>query len=291
MLLILLTLIACDRDAPVADQAVGPGPDRPVWMFREKEGRWTRSPDPVAHNASSLGLGRDGGELVLTMQCFWSDCGSESKRRTHGPPVHALTTSDLKTWKAAMWRLQDPDDRVPIDTEFRKTTDRAEVWYYGTRAGTMGDPAKHQEPHAIFSAAIESGRLVNPTMHIRGAGLADPSPLTVAGEQWLFLTTRPGQAIGLARGTPLQIVREWQGVSVPHAMMVEDAIWLWAQRVERGVMVPVRSISHDRGQTWSDWSTPFAVNDIAGCGNPVGAIFEGDPVVFCVNEPLGVPVQ
>ena len=150
------------------------------------------------------------------------------------------------------------------------------------------------QPHkegGWFRRTYESDRLVEPTLHIQGAGLADPSPIKVAGEQWVFLTTRPGRAIGLAKGKPLQIVREWQNVSVPHAMVVGDAVWLWAQRVEQGVMVPVRSISHDRGQTWSEWSTPFAVNDISGCGNPVGAIFEGDPVVFCVTEPLGVPVQ
>jgi len=227
--------------------------------------------------------------LVLTMQCFWSDCGSESKRKTDGPPVHALTTSDLKTWKAAMWRLKDPDDRVPIDTEFRAEAGQSQIWYYGTRAGALGDPARHKEPHAIYSAQVEGDRVVSPVLHLRGLGLADPAPLTVQGESWLFLTTQPGRSIGLAKGQPLRVVREWNGVSVPHAMVVGDAIWLWAQRVEQGQMVPVRSVSHDRGQTWSDWSTPLPVSDISGCGNPVGAIFQGDPVVFCVTEPLGVP--
>ena len=291
MLILLLTLLACDRDAPVAGHALGPGRDRPVWMFRQKEGRWTRSEVPVAHSASSLGLGVNGDQLVLTMQCFWGDCGSESKRKTDGPPVHALTTSDLETWKPAMWRLKDPADRVPIDTEFVMHSERAEIWYYGTRAGALGDPAKHKEPHAIYSATIDGDRLVNPNLRIRGVGLADPAPVMVSGETWLFVTTQPGRAIGLAKGTPFQVVREWKGVSVPHAMVVGDEIWLWAQRVERGMMVPVRIISQDQGQTWSDWATPFAVNDISGCGNPVGAIFEGDPVIFCVTEPLGVHVQ
>jgi len=289
MLLFLLTLIACWGDAPVAGHAAGPGDERPVWMFQENAGRWTRSAEPVAHSASSLGLGVDGDRLVLTMQCFWENCGSESKRKTDGPPVHALTTADLKNWKAAMWRLKDPDDRVPIDTEFRVTKGQSQIWYYGTRAGQMGDPAFHQESHTIFSATVEKERLLEPQLRMRGPGLADPAPLNVHGEHWLFLTTQPGRAIGLAKGEPLQLVREWQGVSVPHAMVVDDSVWLWAQRVEKGRMVPVRSISNDKGQTWSDWSTPLPVDDLPGCGNPVGAIFGGSPVVFCVTEPLGVP--
>lgn len=287
----LLTLLACWGDAPVAGLALGPGDNRPVWMFRENEGRWTREPVAVAHSVSSLGLGVDGDQLVLTMQCFWGDCGSESKRRSDGPPVHALTTTNLKDWKAAMWRLRDPEDRVPIDTEYRKAADGPKVWFYGTQAGVMGDPAKHRSPHTILSASLVDGRLERPSVHIQGPGLADPAPVTVAGETWVFLTTQPGRSIGWARGEPLRMVREWQGVSVPHAMVVGDAVWLWAQRVEQGRMVPVRSISKDRGLTWSEWSSPLPVDDIGGCGNPVGAVFKGKPVVFCVTEPLGGPAR
>jgi len=287
----LLTLMACWGDDPVAGQAVGPGDDRPVWMFRENEGRWTRSAVPVAHSMSSLGLGVDGDLLVLTMQCFWGDCGSLVKRKTDGPPVHALTTRNLQDWKPAMWRLLDPDDRVPIDTEYRGTTEGAEVWFYGTHAGTPGDPAAHRMPHTIMSASVVNERLESPKVWMQDSGLADPAPLTVGGEQWLFLTTKPGMAIGLAKGSPFTVVREWTGVSVPHAMLVGDHIWLWAQQVRQGRMVPVRAISTDSGQTWSDWSAPLPVEDLAGCGNPVGAIFKEKPVVFCVTEPLGGPVQ
>ena len=287
MLIFLLTLLACGDDSPVAGLAAGPGSDRPVWMFQENDGRWTRSAEPVAHSASSLGLGVEGDRLVLTMQCFWGDCGSESKRKTDGPPVHALITRDLQKWSAAMWRLKDPDDRVPIDTEYRSAGTEAQIWYYGTAAGAVGDPAQHANPHAIFVANVQDHDLVKPIEMIRGTGLADPAPLEVNGETWLFLTTKPGHAIGLARGKPLRMVREWNGVSVPHAMRVNDAVWLWAQRVERGRMVPVRSISTDGGQTWSQWSNPLPMDGIPGCGNPVGAIWQGVPVVFCVTEPLG----
>lgn len=287
MTLLLLAMIGCfgnpsSTDGPVAGAALGPGDDRPVWMFRLRNGTWNRSDDPIAHSASSLGLGVSEGELVLTMQCFWGNCGDERKRTEIGPPVHALKTADLKTWTAAMWRLEDPDDRVPIDTEIREGT----VWYYGTRAGMMGDPAEHRDAHTLYRARISGDRLVKPVAMFSSPGAADPAPLTLDGETVLFATTRPGQAIGMIRGNPLTLQREWSGVSVPHAMEVQGQIWLWAQTVRGGRMTVVRSISEDRGQTWSDWTTPLPLDGLDGCGNPVGAVFDGSPVVFCVSEPL-----
>jgi hypothetical protein len=280
----MLVLIGCFGDDPVAGHAIGAGDDRPVWMYRLNGVGWERSSVPVAHSVSSLGLGLDGEQLVLSMQCFWGDCGSESKRREIGPPIHAITTTDLLNWKPDMARLVDPEDRVPIDTEVRGD----EVWYFGTVAGTMGDPAKHAESHRIYRAQRQEDKLISPELMIEGSGLADPAPLIVGGKQFLFLTTKPGMAIGLARGTPLRVTREWAGVSVPHAMWVGKQIWLWAQTVRNGRMVPVRSISEDLGETWSEWDAPLPMTGLSSCGNPVGVVFDGTPVVFCVTEPLGV---
>ncbi|MGB0637910.1 MAG: hypothetical protein ACPGTU_01175 [Myxococcota bacterium] len=289
MLVFLFTLFGCWGDAPVAHHALGSGADRPVWMFRKTDAGWSRNTEPVAHGMSSLGLGQNEKSLILTAQCFWGDCGSERLRKKIGPPVHAIQTQDLSRWEAAMWRLKDPADRVPIDTEYRSDTEGSQVWYYGTAAGALGDPAQHAQPHQIYSADVVDGLLESPVMHLRGNGFADPAPLRFQGQQWVFLTTDPGRKIGLAKGTPLRVEREWDGVSVPHAMIVNESVWLWAQRVERGKMVPVRSISKDGGQTWSQWSNPLPMEGLEGCGNPVGAVFKGTPVVFCVTEPLGAP--
>jgi len=280
----MLALIGCFGDDPVAGHAIGPGADRPVWMFRLNGAQWERSPDPVAHSVSSLGLGLDGDQLILSMQCFWGDCGSESLRRKIGPPIHAITTTDLVTWAPHMARLVDPEDRVPIDTEVRGE----EVWYFGTVAGAMGDPAKHTERHRIYRAQRKGDKLVSPELMLEGSGLADPAPLTVGDQQFLFLTTKPGMSIGIARGTPLRVTREWGGVSVPHAMWVGKQIWLWAQTVRKGRMIPVRSISEDMGATWSEWDAPLPMDGLTSCGNPVGVVFDGAPVVFCVTEPLGM---
>ena len=114
----------------------------------------------------------------------------------------------------------------------------------------------------------------------------DPAPVTVGQETMLFVTTQPGRAIGLATGTPFVLQREWTGVSVPHAMVVGREVWLWAQTVRDGRMIPVLSKSADAGQQWSDWSAPLPLEGLDGCGNPVGAVFQGAPVVFCVSEPL-----
>jgi hypothetical protein len=289
MIVLWAALLGCSGDPPVASAAIGPGPDRPVWRFEKTASGWIRSLEPVAHSVSSLGLGIDDHHLVLTVQCFWSDCGSESKRRTIGPPVHTLSTNDLRTFEAGMIRLVDPDDRVPIDTEYRPKPGGGNIWYYGTVAGTPGDPAAHTAPHGIYKATIQGDRLVNPTRMITGPGLADPAPIQVDGKTFLFLTTVPGRSIGMATGDPLRVTRTWEGVSVPHAMRVGAEIWLWAQRIQNGRMTPVRIRSADSGQTWTDWEAPLPLEGIAGCGNPVGGVFRNTPVVFCVTEAIGAP--
>ena len=188
-----------------------------------------------------------------------------------------------------MIRLVDPDDRVPIDTEYRPKPGGGNIWYYGTVAGTPGDPAAHTAPHGIYKATIQGDRLVNPTRMITGPGLADPAPIQVDGKTFLFLTTVPGRSIGMATGDPLRVTRTWEGVSVPHAMRVGAEIWLWAQRIQNGRMTPVRIRSADSGQTWTDWEAPLPLEGIAGCGNPVGGVFRNTPVVFCVTEAIGAP--
>ncbi len=279
----MLFLLGCMGDRPVAGAALGSGSSRPVWLFELTASGWERRPEPVAHSVSSLGLGVVGDTLVLTMQCFWGDCGSELQRHLVGPPVHLLWTKDLQTFHPDMTRLVDPEDRVPIDTEVREPD---EVWYYGTAAGVRGDPAKHADPHVIYKARRVGDRVVEPVEIIRGPGLADPAPLKVAGEQLLFLTTRPGHAVGLAMGSPMAVNREWTGVSVPHAMEVDGEVWLWAQRVEKGRTFPARIRSLDGGKSWGQWDTPLPMDGVDNCGNPVGAVFQGRPVVFCVSEPL-----
>ncbi len=285
----MLTLLGCWGDSPVSGAALGPGSERPVWMFRYGSGGWERHPDAIAHRVSSLGLGIVDGQAVLTMQCFWGDCGSEIKRKQIGPPVHLLSTSDLKTFEPGMMRLVDPEDRVPIDTEIRSEGGAAVVWYYGTQAGMRGDPAEHANSHGIYRAKVQDNRLVEPVQMISGPGLADPAPIELGNETVVFLTTQPGREIGMAKGTPLKIQRTWSGVSVPHAMVVGTELWLWAQTVREGRMIPVRSKSGDRGQTWTDWEAPLPLDGLEGCGNPVGAVFAQTPVVFCVSEPLAPP--
>ena len=67
MLILIITLLGCWGDKPVAGAALGPGVDRPVWMFRLGGDGWKRKKEPVANSASSLGLGVVDDRLVLTM--------------------------------------------------------------------------------------------------------------------------------------------------------------------------------------------------------------------------------
>ena len=87
MLIWILLALGCLGDQPVAGAAIGPGQDRPVWMFERTKDGWKRRAEPIAHSVSSLGLGVVGDRLVLTMQCFWGDCGSVLHRHRVGPPV------------------------------------------------------------------------------------------------------------------------------------------------------------------------------------------------------------
>ncbi len=254
-------------------------------MFQQTPQGWTRSAEPIAHGMSSLGLGSDDSGLVLTAQCFWGDCGNVMWRHLVGPPVHGIRTEDLQTWSPAMWRLVDKEDRVPIDTELRQGEGGSEVWYYGTRAGAQGDPALHEQAHTIYRARVSDDRLVEPMAMLTGAHLADPAPVRFRGVDMVFLTTEPGRAISRATGTPLALNMRFEGVSVPHAMVVGESLWLWAHTVREGRHVPVRATSED-GESW----TPFAAilpTEGIDCANPVGTVWQGQAVVFCVSEPLG----
>jgi hypothetical protein len=280
-MLLFLSLLGC-FDAPVIDRALSAQQgDRPVWMFRSTPTGWQRHPTPVAHGMSSLGLGTDGRALVLTGQCFWGDCGSILWRHLVGPPVHAIQTTDLADWTPAMWRLVDPEDRVPIDTELRGS----DIWYYGTPAGEHGDPALRQEEHTIFRARIDGDKLESPQIMLTGPHLADPAPVRFMGQDLLFLTTLPGREIGMASGSPLTVKRTWAGVSVPHAMVVDETLWLWAHTVREGLHVPLRATSID-GQHFTPFE-PVLPTEGIDCANPVGTVWQGQPVVFCVSEPPG----
>jgi hypothetical protein len=284
MQVLLPLLLGCLADSPVASEAltVDADAERRVWMFRRTGQTWARSAAPIAHSMSSLGAGIVGESVVLTSQCFWGDCGSVLWRHLAGPPVHAIASTDLETWAPRMWRLADPDDRIPIDTEIRANSDGAAVWYYGTPAGMMGDPAAFDTPHTIFSARVAGDRLVEPVAQMTAPQLADPAPVQFRGQQMVFLTVRPGHEIGLATGDPLAVTRTWTGVSVPHGMVVDDVLWVWAHRVQDGRFVPVRSVSLD-GAEWSPWQAVLPTAGVS-CGNPVGVVFDGEPVVFCVEE-------
>lgn len=282
-MLLLLTLLGCS-DSPVASHTLDPlRTQRPVWMFRQTADGWTRHPTPIAHGMSSLGLGTDGDALVLTAQCFWEDCGSVMWRHLVGPPVHGLSTQDLETWTPRMWRLDDPDDRIPIDTELRGT----EVWYYGTPAGEHGDPALRKAEHTIYRATISEDRLEAPVAVLSDAHLADPAPVSFGGRDMVFLTTLPGRAIGRATGVPLRVDKTWEGISVPHAMVVGDTLWLWAHTIRDGKHIPVRAVSKD-GEQFSPFEAVLPTQDI-DCANPVGMVWQDIPVVFCVSEPLDGP--
>lgn len=286
-------LVGCVPDVPASGPVLVENPDARthVWMFRSTNGVWTRHPSPLAHSMSSLGVGNLGDTLVLTGQCWWGSCGSEIHRWLSGPPVHGIQTRDLVTWTPAMWRLDDPAGMIPIDTEIVVRPEGTSLWYYGVPVGPRGDPAKRTADHRLRRASLDDGQFVQPVDVVVGPHLADPIPVWFRGERLLFATSRPGAEVSQYSGDPPVSVQTWKGVSVPHAMVVDDELWLWAQRIRNGRRSPVRARSSD-GRTFTEWETPLPNPGKEDCANPVGTVFRGEPVMFCLSEPswrLGPP--
>jgi hypothetical protein len=86
-------------------------------------------------------------------------------------------------------------------------------------------------------------------------------------------------------GSPLQRRHRFQGVSVPHALVVDDALWLLATQVNQGRQQPVRAISRD-GKTFSDFEPFLPLKADEVCASPVGVDLNGKIAVLCVEEPL-----
>ncbi len=283
----VLLLTGCALlDPPAADEAFGAG-ERAVWVFRERDGRYVRDAEALAHGFSSLGAGVVDDTLIVTGLCWWEGCGSMWRRKALGPPIHALTTHDGVHWDAAMFRLSgDPTDRVPIDPSIAVTADGPELWYYAVDAQLRGDPAHLQADHVLSRAGFEGHFASWREDAVAAPMLADPSPVEFEGERLLVATSRPGQEIALWRGDAEEPERRWSGVSVPHLSRTDTGLELWAQTIVDGHTVAVRATSAD-GRQWSGWDRPL--EGLRDCASPVAATVAGQRLALCVDEPLQGP--
>ena len=262
-------------------------PRRKLWMFEQQGDVFIRLEPHIGKDISSLGALVMGDRLYLTGICWWPGCGSEEemhKRQQYGPLVFGLSTSDLQEWTAHQWRLVDEKNYTPIDPQLNLGPKGLELWYFGAAGQKHTDPMDRSQ-HDIRKASLgEDSRFHHPSTYIRKAGLADPSPIVFQNTQWLFATQFAAESIVAYRGNPPQQSHRFQGVSVPFAMTVENELWLLATRIVNGRQQSVRSISTD-GEHFSDFEPFLPTNTDQVCASPVGAVFNGKTVIFCVEEP------
>ena len=252
---LILPLLAgcCERTADVALDGPGLRPSE-VLVFTSEDGQsWVRAQDPVAANLDTLGLSvRDEGEVWVT----GLDHGRRHPpwERLFGGAVHGLRYSG-GTWTRAQWRVKDPEAPEYIDPQWVGD----ELWYVA-RDGGAGDPAQSEAPNRVRSAPS----LVT---HFEAVGVADPSPVEFGDQRFVFVTIWGRGVVQLA-GDPLQELRSWPEVTVPFATVIDDEIWLLAQKPVDGWHAPVLSRSAD-GHHWTPWSD-VPLGDLENnCTSPV----------------------
>lgn len=300
-MLLLLSLLGCSPppEAPEAHEAPEAplsaallvheeNPRRKLWLFENTDQGFVRRTPHIARDISSLGAVVVDQELILTGLCWWPGCGTPAEmklRQELGPAVFGISTRDLKNWTARQWRLVDEKGFTPIDPQLQETKNGLELWYFGAPGQAHMDPM-NRDRHEIRRATLQDdGRFHATHTVLNEPGLADPSPVTFQGEPWVFATQFAAESIVAYSGNPLQRRKRFKGVSVPHALVVNDVLWLLAIRVVQGRQQPVRAISKD-GQIFSEFEPFLPLEAHEVCASPVGVDFNGKIAVFCVEEPL-----
>ena len=217
---------------------------------------WERG-EPLREKVASLGLDRrSDGQLWLSFLDHRGEAGW--RERLLGPPVAGMIWDG--GWEETQWQVRDPEAPALVDPQW--LGDRL---FYVAFSGT-GDPAE----------GITRIRSSDGVTWLEGKGLADPMPVEREGQIELFVTHHPGAIVHYA-GDPLVEVHRFDA-TVPHALLVEDEVWLVAQRGQR--RSPHRSVF--RGGTWSPWEE---LVDAPGCTSPVlGPMREQGWVLLCVEE-------
>jgi hypothetical protein len=178
----------------------------------------------------------------------------------------------------------DEEGFTPIDPQLFEGPKGLELWYFGAPGQGHVDPMD-RSPHAIRRATLgEDGRFHAQETALIHPGLGDPSPIHFKGEDWLFATQFGAESIVAYKGSPLQQSHRFQGVSVPHALVVENSLWLLGTQVVKGRQQPVRAISTD-GVRFSEFAPFLPLQPDQVCASPVGAVLNGKIAVFCVEEP------
>ena len=255
--MLLSLLAACTPDPPpplrtgVTDLVPFTSPDGVTWTRGE----------PMRQKVASLGMSvRDDGALWVTFLDHQGEAGW--RERLFGAPVAGMVWDG--EWTEQTWSKSDSEAPALVDPQWFE-----DELFYVAFAGT-GDPAEGK-------TRIRSSDGIT---WLDGQGFADPMPVRFEGAMNLFVTRHPGQVAQYA-GDPLVEVQTFQA-TVPYALVVDDALWLVAQRGPR--RTPQRTIYRDG--RWSGWDE---LVDAPHCTSPVlGPMRDQGWVLLCVEETLPV---
>ena len=277
---LLPILIAC------ADPGLAPGPPPPpdgagpvlgvtrIRSFHSPDlANWSEGDAALAQHAMSLGLHDVDGGFEIT---FMDLSGGERSwwSRTFGSPEIGVLRYTGEGWARSRRGVDDPSTPAPIDPQ----SDGERLWIVG-RDGVAGDPA----------AADSANRLrAGPPWEtmLEGPGLTDPMPVRFQGREFLFVT-EAHQRLVLFEGAGRERTRQWNGVTVPYARVVDGELWLLAQKPAGGSRLPVPVMARSRdGRAFTAFEPLLPAGMTRVCTSPVLAPDpeRGGWLLVCVEE-------
>lgn len=273
VLALLPILIACADPPPPPGDAPLLGVTRIRAFHSPDLVGWTADPEPLAEHAMSLGLHDVPGGFEVT---FMDLSGGERSwwSRTFGDPEIGVLRRTADGWTRTRQAVDDPQTPAPIDPQ----SDGERLWVVA-RDGVQGDPAAPTSENRLRAGPPWQTEL-------QGAGLTDPMPVRFGGQDLLFLT-EAHQRIVLFAGAPLARSRQWQGVTVPYARVVDEELWLVAQKPAGGSRLPVPVLARSRdGRSFSAFTPILPAGASRVCTSPVLAPdpARGGWLLLCVEE-------
>ena len=268
----LLLLMACEPNPMQTALSPDPAAVNVMHAFHSPDlSAWTHR-GVVAWGVASLGMSAlEDGDLIITL--IQEVRPPTWREERFGPPVYGFRYdgTTLHPWSM---RVDDDETRAYLDPQLFE----GKLWYVSPQ-GTSGDPALMERDNPIRSSHPGTTQII-------GENIADPAPIRFGGQLHLFATSNAH--IFHATGEPLQRVAEHNTLNqaaVPHAVIIDDALWLVAQKNMGGKRVPVRAISQD-AQIWSQWKPLVTLPEgQRNCTSPVlGADPAGGWILFCIEE-------
>lgn len=230
MLSLLLIWVSCGP--PPSPPGANSLSDSELLLFHSLDEVHFEQQQVIAQGFDSLGLVEQPGRVVVT--------GLDHRRaipwyeRYQQPAVHQLV------WDGQIWTRERTSVAVDAPALIDPQWQGDALWYVA-RAG-MGDPALGGVNRMMKGAELQ----------LEGAGLADPSPVTFNGQEFLF-TTRWGDGVVLWGGAPWSELASWKQLTVPFARVESSidadaeygALAVYAVGVVQGRRLPVRMESID----------------------------------------------